>query len=86
MNFNDELLFGCDSMTEGNESFIVDCRSFKNENVDFKELQSTANSYNGTLPENDRNLLDGWNMGFLFQTCLSESYKFIALIVVLMCQ
>lgn len=87
MNLNDSLLFGFNSMTELNGSFIMDGNSLNNENLEIVELQPVANPHNGSLSETDknsvRNLLEGWNMGYLFQTCLGE-YKFITLIATIM--
>lgn len=77
MNFDGGLLFGCNSISEVNHPFS----GLGEEHTD---LLPTATPHNGSLLEKDKmdvkNLLDDWNMGFLFQTCLGE-YKCIALIV-----
>lgn len=80
MNFDDDLLFGSNSMSEVQDPFT----SLSSEHVDVVELQPVATPHNGSLSEeeknNVRNLLDDWNMGFLFKTCLGE-YKFIIFII-----
>lgn len=81
MDFVDDgLFFGDNSMTENSDphSFSLD-----NEHYNITELQPAAIYNCVSFTENDknnvRNLLEGWNMGFLFQTCLGE-YLFITLI------
>lgn len=78
MDLNDGLFDGCNSFSELSGPFVLDDTSLSN---DFIELQPAATSNNPTpLSEDDKNiiqnLLNGWNMAYLFQTCLGE-YKFI---------
>jgi len=77
MDLNNGLFNGCNSFSELSGPFVLDDTSLSN---DFIELQPTATSNNPTpLSEDDkniiRNLLNGWNMAYLFQPCLGE-YKF----------
>ncbi|CAI6372525.1 unnamed protein product [Macrosiphum euphorbiae] len=86
MNIDDGLFVACNSLSDFSDQFIVDDSSLSN---DLLELQPLATSNNPTpLSEDDktsiRNLLDGWNMGYLFQTCLSE-FKCITSIAAIIC-
>jgi len=84
INFNDGLFDGCNSFSaELSDSFMLDNSNLSN---DLIELQPAATSNNPTpLSEDDKNsiqnLLNGWNMSYLFQTCVGE-YKFITSIAI----